>query len=86
MRTLNATTARQQFFDVIRSATEKHETIQIHHKKGDVVMMSRDEYEGLMETLHLQSIPGFAESIQKSIKQVENGEVQSFEAVFGEPQ
>ncbi len=86
MSTLNATAARKGFFEMISSATEKHEIFHIHHKKGNVVLMSQDEYDGLIETLQLQSTPGFKESLQQSIKQVEKGETSTFEEVFGEPQ
>ncbi|MCP4298207.1 MAG: type II toxin-antitoxin system Phd/YefM family antitoxin [Proteobacteria bacterium] len=86
MPTLNATAARKDFFEMINSAVEKHEIFHIRHKKGDVVVMSQEEYDGLIETLHLQSTPGFKESLLRSVNQVKNGETFSFEEVFGEPQ
>ncbi len=86
MVSLNATAARKGFFEMISSVVEKQEIFHIHHKKGDVVVLSQEEYDGLIETLNLQSSPGFQESLQKSIKEVQNGETLSFEEVFREPQ
>lgn len=84
MPALSATEARNGFFEILRSTAEKHEVYHIHSKKGDVVMLSEEEYESLQETLQLLSIPGFKESLFKSIQQINKGETKSFEEVFGE--
>ena len=83
MTTLTATDARNGFFDMIKGATKKHQIYHIHYKKGDVVLMSEEEFDSLQETLELLSIPGFRESISKSVRQMENGETFSFNEVFG---
>ena len=55
----------------------------IHHKNGDVVLMSEEEFDGLRETLELLSIPGFRKSIAKSVKQMKKGETVPLNEVFG---
>ncbi|MDR4507895.1 MAG: type II toxin-antitoxin system Phd/YefM family antitoxin [Candidatus Brocadiaceae bacterium] len=82
MTDINATEARREFFDIIKNTIKKHQIYHIHHRDGDVVLMSEDEYESLQETLTLLSIPGFRESIAKSVKQIEKGETFSIDEVF----
>ena len=83
MASISATKARTEFFDLIKDTINKHKTFHIHHRQGDVVLMSEDEYENLQETLDLLSVPGFRESIKKSMKQIEKGETYSMDDVFG---
>ncbi|MCK5305592.1 MAG: type II toxin-antitoxin system Phd/YefM family antitoxin [Candidatus Omnitrophica bacterium] len=83
MTTLTATDARKGFFDMIKGATKKHRIYHIHHKNGDVVLMSEEEFDGLRETLELLSIPGFRKSIAESVKQMKKGETVSLDEVFG---
>lgn len=84
MTIVNATQARKEFFDLIKDTLTKHKMFRIHHREGDVVLMSEEEYETLQETLELLSIPGFRGSIKKSLKQIEKGETYSIDEVFGE--
>ena len=86
MPTLTATAAKKDFLKLIREANQKHEVYRIHHHDGDIVLLSEEEYDSLVETLQLLSIPGFRESIRTSFKQMQSGETVSFEDAFGEPQ
>ncbi|MFV1951962.1 MAG: type II toxin-antitoxin system Phd/YefM family antitoxin [Nitrospinota bacterium] len=83
MASMNAAKAKKEFFDLIKDVINKHRVFHIHHRQGDVVLMSEEEYESLQETLNLLSIPGFRESIARSVEQIEKGETYSFEEVFG---
>lgn len=83
MASINATKARKEFFALIKDTIDKHRVFHIHHRKGDVVLMSGEEYESLQETLELLSIPGFRASITRSVKQMKRGETLSLEKVFG---
>lgn len=83
MTDINATAARRDFFDIIKNTINKHQIYHIHHRDGDAVLISEDEYESLQETLELLSIPGFRESIVNSAKQVEKGETFSIDEVLG---
>ena len=86
MTTLTATDARKGFFELLRGASERHEVYRIHHRHGDAVLMSDDEYESLLETLELLSAPGFREAFGKAQAEVEAGDTLSFDEVFAEPQ
>ena len=83
MNNLNATDARKGFFDLIKDVIRKHRVYHIHHREGDVVVMSEQEYAALQETLELLSIPGFRESIARSVDQMKSGQTYTMEDVFG---
>lgn len=82
MTTLTATDARRDFFELVKGATQGHKVYRIRHRSGSAVLMSEDDYESLIETLELLSIPGFKESIKRSVKQMQKGETLSFDEVF----
>lgn len=84
MTNLKATEARRDFFRIVKNAIRTHQIYHIHHKQGDVVLMSEDEYESLQETLELLSVPGFRESIARSMKQMKAGRTHSVDEVFGD--
>lgn len=80
--TINATDARKEFFDLVKSASEKRAVYRIQHRSGNVVMLAEEDYDNLIETLELLSIPGFRESIKRSVKQVKQGATVLFEDLF----
>lgn len=81
---LTATEARKHFFDLIKKSNKHHQTYHIHHPAGAAVLLSETDYDSLMETLELLSIPGFRESLKKSAKQVRAKKTFSMEEVFKE--
>ena len=86
MKNLTATDARKGFFDLVRGANERHEIYHIHHRKGDVVLLSEVEYDGLLESIELLSSKKFRADFAMSQKEAEAGETLGFEEVFGESQ
>ena len=82
MTSMNATKARHELFDVIKNAIKKRQVYHIRHRQGAVVLMSEEEYEGLLETLELLSVPGFRRSIARSVKQMAAGQTYSLEEAF----
>lgn len=83
MTTIPATAARRDFFDLVKGAAEGHQTYRIHHRKGTAVLLSEDDYEGLLETLDLLSVPGFRTSIKRSLRQARAGQTASMDEMFG---
>ena len=71
---ITATDARRKFFEIVKGATEKHLIYRIQHPKGSVVMLSEEEYDSLIETLQLLSIPGFMQSLNRSVHQMNENE------------
>ena len=63
MESMNVTQARKNLFEMVERAIEYNSVINISTKKGNAVLMSEDEYRGMVESLYLSSIPGVRESI-----------------------
>ena len=68
MTILNATSARKNFFKLMEDAVTTHEPIYITGKKGNVVVLSEDDFRSIKETLYLASIPGMREKIMNGLK------------------
>ena len=68
MTILNATSARKNFFKLLEDAMTTHEPIYITGKKGNVVVLSEEDFRSIQETLYLSSIPGMREKIMKGLK------------------
>jgi antitoxin YefM len=84
MTTLSATDARREFFDLVKRTTKGHRVYRIRHRKGSAVLMSEEDYEGLIETLELLAIPGFRASMKRSVAQMKRGDTLSLEEVLGD--
>ena len=63
MRTTNATSFRKNLFADIENTIKYNEPLRISTKTGNAIMLSEDDYNGLVETLYLSSIPGLKDSI-----------------------
>ena len=60
-----------------------HDPVRIQHRDGGVVLVSEEDYEGLLETLELLSVPGMRESVVEAQADVAAGRVASVEQIFG---
>jgi antitoxin YefM len=63
MTIVNPTTARKEFFKLIDETIDSHEPIIIAGKRGNVVMISEEDYRSIQETIYLTSIPGMRERL-----------------------
>lgn len=82
MNTITATNARSHLFQVLKNTIQKHLPTRIISKTGATVLISEEEYESLIETAELLSIPGLKNSIKKADKEIQKGETYSFDEVF----
>ncbi|MDR2099713.1 MAG: type II toxin-antitoxin system Phd/YefM family antitoxin [Campylobacteraceae bacterium] len=64
----NITSFRKSIFTMLEQTIKHNEPININTKDGNAVIISEDDYNGLMETLHLSSIPKLKETIIKGLK------------------
>lgn len=64
MESLSASEARANLFGLVEQVNADHRPRQITSRKGDAVLLSRQDWESLQETLYLQSIPDFVESVK----------------------
>lgn len=83
MPVLTMAEAKKAFTHLVQDVSQHHSTYHIHDQVGDAVLISEEEYEGLLETLELLSIPNFRKSIAKSVSQVKKGKTFSMAEVFG---
>ncbi|WP_215492016.1 type II toxin-antitoxin system Phd/YefM family antitoxin [Fenollaria sporofastidiosus] len=63
MKSMNVTNFRKDIFKVLEDTVKYNSVVNVSTKEGNAVLMSEDDYEGIMETLYLSSIPGLKESI-----------------------
>lgn len=68
MATLSATDARANLYKLIEETLQNHEPVVITGKKGNAVLLSESDWNAVMETLHLLSIPGMRESIREGLE------------------
>lgn len=75
MQSISYTSLRQNLSSVLNDIELNKEIYYIERKQhSDVVVIARDDYESLMETLHLLSSKKNAHKLRESIKQANNKE------------
>ena len=72
MRTVTATTARSDLFNIIRDSVQTHQPYQITSRSGEAVLLSKDDFDSLMETLELLSTPGLLEGVRQARKDIDS--------------
>lgn len=82
MVSITTTDARSNLFQIVKKTAKGHVPTKISSKEGNVVLISEDDYESLLETAELLSISGFKESIAKSDKEIKDGDVYTFDETF----
>ena len=81
--TLTATEARRQFYQLLRKSVKGHVPVKVTSKNGDAVILSEEDYEGLLETLELLSVPGMRRSIREARADIRAGRTKSLKDIFG---
>lgn len=69
MNIYTTTQARAKLFHLIDETNNTHEPIYIKGKRGDAVIISKEDYESIQETLYLQSVPGLLEKLLDASKE-----------------
>ena len=69
MPIINATKARTNFYKIIEETLTFNEPTVITGKKGNVVMISEEDYRAMEETLYISSIPGMEKKIVDGINE-----------------
>jgi antitoxin YefM len=67
MTVLNATEARAKLYSLIDETASTHQPIVITGKRGNAVLVSEEDWNAILETLHLLSAPGMRESIKEGM-------------------
>lgn len=67
MYNTNITNFRKDMYKVLEQTVKYNEPVNISTKDGNAIVISEEDYRGLLETLHLTSIPGMKEKIIEGI-------------------
>ena len=67
MTNINITAIRKDLFKMVSSCIKYNDVINISTKEGNVVMVSEEDYNSLIESLALAGIPGMYESIAEGV-------------------
>ena len=63
MTNVNITSFRKDIYRLLENTIKYNEPINISTKNGNAVVLSEEDYNNLMETLYIESIPGLKEEI-----------------------
>lgn len=63
MLNTNVTNFRKNIFGILEQAIKYNEPVNISTKEGNAVILSEEEYNDMIETLYLSSIPATKEKI-----------------------
>ena len=74
MSAITATAARKSLLSFIARVNEDHAVIEIVSKKGNAVLLSKDDYDSIVETAHLLSSPANAMRLIRSLEATRRGE------------
>lgn len=83
MTTLSATALRSRLFHVLKKASKAHVPFLVTSRGGDVVIVSRADYENLIETLELLSTSGVLKGVREARADIKAGRTKSMKEVFG---
>jgi len=68
MTNVNVTNFRKDIYELLKQTIKFNEPINISTKDGNAVVISEAEYNSLIETLYLTTIPGMKEKIVNGLK------------------
>jgi antitoxin YefM len=75
---------QQDVIDLIQLVNQQKKVYQIESNQDSAILISKEEYESLQETIELLSVPGMRESLQRSLQQIVNHETYSLDEVLGD--
>ena len=68
MTTTTITNFRKNIYSMVENTVRFNEPVNITTKDGNAVMISEEEYLGMLETLYLTSVPGMKEKLIEGLK------------------
>lgn len=72
---ITASEARARLFPLIQQVNDDQTAIEVISKRGDVFIVSREEYESLQETAYLLRSPANARHLLESLAQAQRGDL-----------
>jgi antitoxin YefM len=71
---VTASEARKNLFPLIEQVNNDRTPVEITSRRGDAVLLSRDDYDALEETAHLLRVPANAKRLIESLQQALAGQ------------
>ena len=68
MTNINITNFRKDIYSLLEQTIKYNEPINISTKNGNAVVLSEEDYNSLMETLYIMSVPGLKDEIIERAK------------------
>ena len=69
MTNVNITNFRKDIYELLEQTIKYNEPLNISTKNGNGVVISEEDYNNLMETLYISSIPELKDRILKGLKE-----------------
>lgn len=69
-----ASEARKNLFRLIEKVNQDRTPVEITSRRGDAILISRDDYDALEETAHLLRVPANARHLLESLQQARAGQ------------
>lgn len=66
MTAVSATTARANLYRLIDQVNDEAQPVTITGQRGNAVLVGEADWQAIKETLYLESVPGFAESVREA--------------------
>ena len=63
MKSVNITNFRKNIYELIEEILKYNEPINISTKNGNAVVIPENDYNALLETLYIETVPGLKEKI-----------------------
>ena len=63
MTNINITNFRKDIYELLEQTIKYNEPINVSTKNGNAIVLSEEDYNGLMETIYLLSVPGMKEKL-----------------------
>jgi PHD/YefM family antitoxin component YafN of YafNO toxin-antitoxin module len=68
MTNINITSLRKNIFNTFEQAVKWGDPVNVITKDGNAVIISEDDYYGLMETLAIEAVPGLGNAIKEGLR------------------
>ena len=72
MTNINVTNFRKDIYTLLEQTINFNEPINISTKNGNAVVLSEEDYNSLMETVYIMSVPGLKDEILNRANDEEN--------------
>ena len=79
MPAVTATEARKNFFGLIQQVNEDHTAVEVVSRHGNVVILSKQDYDAITETAYLLRNPANTERLLAAIERTRRGEFEQHE-------